>query len=360
MRVQPHSIIGECETGVIEMPLEGLQIGYEGAKLPRFQFTHPGQPGWSLFTFDKAILEKLLRVRNFEVCKQVREINRRMDDMKRLKVTLAFLAGFLVFAIVAMNVTGWLLGFVVQRLPVRHEIELGKKAAVEVAQEVDFVAAAPTNEIRVELVKILGNDLAARYPVHVAVYESFMPNAFVLPGGYFYVSTGLLDLAETPEELAGVLAHEAAHLKLRHGLRSIIAGHGHGVFFKWMFGGSRNLVATLSAGADLLVGLSYSREMERQADDDGWDILLAANINPHGIITLFEKLESMEPSGDEDGPRILQTHPPPRERIERMKKKWEESPKKSGFAVLKKIEWHPAEKPAMELLKRLQEKRQSK
>jgi Zn-dependent protease with chaperone function len=358
IRVLPGSLRGECESGVIEMPLEGLEIGCCSGKPPHFTFSHPQVEGWSLQTIDRAILEALLQQRSFAVRKQVQEITRRLDDMKRLKTTIAFVVGFAFLAVVAMNLGGWLVSLAVHRMPVKYEVEIGRKAAEQVAEIVDVVAPAPTNEIKAELVRILGKDLATRYTVIVQVYHSPLPNAFVAPGGYFYVSTGLLSLMETPEELAGILAHEAAHLKLRHGLRTMVSEQGQGLLFKLLFGGSRNLASALSSAGDALVGLSYSRELEMQADDMGWDMLLAANINPRGILTAFEKLQSIE--GDSTEPRMLQTHPPTRERVERMRKKWDRCPKKDGFVALQKIEWKQSQDPTHEFLKLLQKNRHRK
>jgi beta-barrel assembly-enhancing protease len=347
LHVHAASIRGELESETIQMPLEGLRIEAHGRKDREVFFTHPQLPNWTLYTRDTAILREAAFQRNFKVRNQIQEINRRADDWKRLKITVFFALGFLVLAVSAMGAGNWLLTYVVHRVPVRYEAEIGAKVAREVEEQLHVVTTAPTNAIKAQLATILGKHVASRYDLKVAVYESPLPNAFVAPGGYFYLSTGLLRLADKPEELAGVLAHEAAHLKRRHGLRVLISEQGHGFAFKWMFGGNRSLFSSITSAADLLVALSYSRELEHEADDHGWEMLLAANIDPRGTVSIFEKLDASERNLSKlfDVPEILKTHPPTRERIERLKKKWEKCPKKSGFEVLEKIEWNEPENP---------------
>jgi Zn-dependent protease with chaperone function len=356
LKVLSGVITSEFESGVAELPLEGLQIECGRRKEDWVWFTHPAHPGWTFSTPDKTILAERPFQKNFGARRQIQAINTQVDDWKRLKTTVYFVIGFFVVAILAMNLMGWLLDIVVNRIPIRYEVQIGDEVSKKIEEDLMLVSApGTTNAIKAHLSQLLGQKAAAKYDSKVAIYSSLSPNAFVIPGGYFYVSSALLSFAETPEELAGVLAHEAAHLKRHHGMRKLIADQGHGFLFKWIVGNQRNLLTALSAGADLLVNQTYSRELEFEADDQGWDMLLAANIDPRGTISIFKKLDALDAASGKasSSARLLRSHPLTQERIDRLNKKWERCPKKSGFIKLERIAWSETNAPSLDPLLRL-------
>jgi predicted Zn-dependent protease len=129
----------------------------------------------------------------------------------------------------------------------------------------------------------------------------------------------LLEGVETPEELAAVLAHEIAHVRQRHNLRQVAEMAGPVLVAKYLLGSRNSLMATLAVTSAYLGGQRYSRQNEREADTLAWDYLLAANINPEGMLTFFQKLEQTERGLRP--PEILSSHPPTEERIESLKAK---------------------------------------
>ncbi len=126
---------------------------------------------------------------------------------------------------------------------------------------------------------------------------------------------GLLDFAKSPEEVAGVLAHEMGHVIHRHSTQSMVRQMGLTVIFDFLMGGGGSIGAELGS---LVLALSYSREAELQADGTGIEILQEAGLRPVGLSAFFKRLQSE--AGDVTGPfQILSTHPSFAARLDRLK-----------------------------------------
>jgi len=153
----------------------------------------------------------------------------------------------------------------------------------------------------------------------VHVFQSPMVNAFALPGGKIVVFTGLIDKADSPEQVAGVLGHEMAHATLRHGLERIGQSLGMATAVTLLIGNTEGLVA---AGADLfrLASVnSYGRAQESAADAEGVRMLNEAGIDPSGLPKFFEILKHEE--GDiPDAISWISTHPQHEDRIKALEK----------------------------------------
>lgn len=151
------------------------------------------------------------------------------------------------------------------------------------------------------------------FTFHFRVADTDEVNAFALPGGYVTVNRGLIEAAESGEEVAGVIGHEIQHALLRHGTKRILRQMG-----------GRALIALVLGGTDLhmigdatgsLMSLSYDREQESEADVRGIELLVASEMNPEGLATFFARLskDSVRP------PELLSTHPDPGNRAEVIK-----------------------------------------
>jgi len=172
-----------------------------------------------------------------------------------------------------------------------------------------------------------------QFKFHILEYPE--PNAFALPGGHIVVTTGLLKLADTPEELLGVIAHESAHVTQRHALRHEISGKGPIYLVQILTGGRSRAVAALAYPSELLAYESFSQEYEREADTVGWNYLVAAGINPHGMIDMFRKLEAQvgKVKVGREHP-AFDSHPALEKRIAWLEAKWEKLPNQTGFVAL--------------------------
>ena len=169
------------------------------------------------------------------------------------------------------------------------------------------------------------------------ISKSEVPNAFALPGGHVVVSTGLIEMADRPEEVLGVIAHELAHVTQKHHARKIISAAGPIMIFG-VFLHSRNGAANiLTEGSGLMVFQGFSQEYETEADDTGWNYMVAANIDPRGMISMFKKLKAYQAKEEMDHtiPQAFSSHPALDRRILRLEKKWKKLPRQSGFLELK-------------------------
>lgn len=173
----------------------------------------------------------------------------------------------------------------------------------------------------------------AKFTVHVV--DAPVMNAFALPGGYIVVYTGLIDEAESPEEVAGVLAHEMAHVTLRHGMERIAGQAGIVVSVQLIFGDVSGLVALGVELGKYAAQNSYSRDQETEADLEGARMLYEAGLDPLSVVPLFEDLKKHDMPG---ALSWLSTHPQIEDRINRLKAYAATLPKKK-YDKFDEIDW---------------------
>ncbi len=153
---------------------------------------------------------------------------------------------------------------------------------------------------------------SSAYRYQFVILKSDQINAFTLPGGNIFVFSGLIELTETPEELAAVLAHEIGHAEKRHVVSKLVKELSFTVLLSTLSGGDPGLVAQI---LKQIVGNSFGREQENEADRFGMRLLEKANISPKNIARFFERLNSKDLDYDENM-EILMTHPHNNKRIE--------------------------------------------
>jgi Zn-dependent protease with chaperone function len=198
--------------------------------------------------------------------------------------------------------------WVVKRMPPGIEQQLGESVLAQTRAQSKMVESGPA----FDAVQAIGQRLA-RPGESLRFYVAERPevNAFAAPGGVVVVFTGLLRTADSAEEVAGVLAHEIAHVELRHSLRQLVKVAGLRVLFSAVLGDYGQLAGW---GAQL-TELKFSRDAEREADARGLARLVEARIDPQGLPRFFTKLEKTEGAAA-SLPAVLSTHPATRERLE--------------------------------------------
>lgn len=159
------------------------------------------------------------------------------------------------------------------------------------------------------------NKKADGFTFKVRVVDAPVVNAFALPGGFIVVYTGLIRAAETPEQLAGVLAHEMAHVTLRHGMRRIAQSLGVVAMIQLVFGDVSGVAAVVVELLREGALSSYSRDQEREADRLGVRTLIEHGIDPQALADFFALLRRREPSLP-SAVSWLGSHPELGERIE--------------------------------------------
>jgi hypothetical protein len=198
------------------------------------------------------------------------------------------------------------------------EVRLGREAAAEVDRQAKFV----DDPLITEYVNRVGQNIVlhsdSKVPFTIKVIDSDEVNAFALPGGFFYVNKGLLLAADNEAELAGVMAHEIAHVAARHAVENQTkatlleyAALGGSIFL----GGIPGMIYQNTAGIGLLgIFMKFSRSAEEEADKLGVQYMYAAGYDPGAMATMFEKLEAKNKKKPGLIARAFSTHPAPPDR----------------------------------------------
>lgn len=200
------------------------------------------------------------------------------------------------------------------------EIALGK----QLAQEVEREAKVIDDPVIAEYVNRVGQNLVrnsdAKVPFTIKVLDSEEVNAFALPGGFFFVNSGLVMKADTESELAGVMAHEIAHVAARHGTRQATRGTiiNYASIPLIFMGGWTGYAIRQGAGLAIPLGfLNFSRGFEREADFYGLQYLYKAGYDPTAFVDFFEKIQSLEKKKPGTISKVFSTHPMTDDRIKK-------------------------------------------
>ena len=195
---------------------------------------------------------------------------------------------------------------------IEREIALGK----QLAQEVQRQAKVVDDRIVSEYVSRVGQNLVrnsdAKVPFTIKVLDSEEVNAFALPGGFFFVNTGLILKADSEAELAGVMAHEIAHVAARHATKQATRGQivNLASIALIFMGGWTGYAIRQGAGLAIPLGfLQFSQGFEREADYLGLQYLYKAGYDPAAFVDFFEKIQSMEKKKPGTLSKVFSTHP---------------------------------------------------
>ncbi len=194
-----------------------------------------------------------------------------------------------------------------------RELAIGRQLSLEIEQSAKMVEDPMVTEYinRVGQNLVLHSD--AKIPFTIKVIDSDEVNAFALPGGYFFVNKGLILAADNEAEIAGVMAHEIAHVAARHAMENQgkLQAINYGLLATIIFGGGIAAPIAQNAGgfAQLLSFLKFSRNAEMEADMLGVQYLYAAGYDPTAMATMFEKLNEKNKKKPGTLAKIFTTHP---------------------------------------------------
>ncbi len=182
-----------------------------------------------------------------------------------------------------------------------------------------------------EYVNRVGQNLVrnsdAKVPFTIKVVDDESINAFALPGGFFFVNTGILLNADNEAEMAGVMAHEIAHVAARHGTCQATRGDivNYGSIPLIFLGGWTGYAIRQGMGLAIPMGfLSFSRGFEQAADNLGLQYMYKAGYDPSSFVDFFEKVQSQEKRKPGTMSKVFSTHPPTDERIKNAQKNIQE------------------------------------
>src|SRR5918993_1776966 len=233
--------------------------------------------------------------------------------LKKVAITTAFFLGLSTTAIGALRL-----------ISVKDEIALGRQAQQDVRRQVPELR----DRVVSNYVESIGRRLAARadgprYPYSFDVANKRDINAFALPGGPIWVHRGALDAAQNEAQLAGVLAHEIAHIANRHAADQITKGTfanaGLGLLGALLGGGNGAQIAQIGAGlAAQSMMMKFSRDAEREADVKALQYMKAAGYDPRGMVEFLQVLRSRQGRDPGSVQTFFASHPAPSERVARL------------------------------------------
>jgi len=198
------------------------------------------------------------------------------------------------------------------------EIAMGK----QYAQQVEMTSKMVTDPVVNEYVNRVGQNLVrnsdAKVPFTIKVIDSDEINAFALPGGFFYVNSGLILAADNEAEMAGVMAHEIAHVAARHATRQATRGEWANLMtIPLIFvGGGAGYAARAAASFLIPMGfMKFSRGFESEADHLGLEYMYKTGYDPQAFIAFFEKIEAQEKKKPGTLAKAFSTHPQTPDRV---------------------------------------------
>lgn len=223
---------------------------------------------------------------------------------------------FFFLGLVALVVVGylWVLPFTAERLALLLPLEVDRQ--IGQASYNSVMLGMDEDSTRSVVLQRFGDKLALseKFDLRFHLVESDQVNAFAMPGGDIVVFSGIVDGMEHPEQLAALLAHEATHVDERHSMRMMVRQMAGYLFLSLLVGDVNAVIGLLAENADNLRNLSYSRNLETDADRHGMERMQAAGVDPKGMVQLLQLLEA-EAGDMPDELSFLSSHPLTEERI---------------------------------------------
>lgn len=226
----------------------------------------------------------------------------------------------------------------VDRIPVEWEQKLGETVYQDFLSKETVLKDGPAVSAVQEMTQRLTEKIPnSPYKFQVSVVQSPVVNAFALPGGYVVVFTGLMNKAESGEEVAGVLSHELNHVLQRHGMARMVKMLGLAAVVGIVLGDQQGVLGLAKQLGMELATLKFGRAQETEADITGLRLLSDARIAPDGMIRFFARLSEK----DKERVELFSTHPMSAARAERLKAELAALPKRTPIPFT--FEWRPVQ-----------------
>jgi len=270
-------------------------------------------------------------------------LERAAEQVRRARRSHRLLWSSVVGALVGFGLLLWfgsdlIVEWAVGRIPIEWEQKLGESVYQDFLSKETVLKDGPAVSAVQEMTQRLTEKIPDNpYKFQVSVVQSPVVNAFALPGGYVVVFTGLMNKAESGEEVAGVLSHELNHVLQRHGMERMVKMLGLAAVVGIVLGDQQGVLGLARQLGMELATLKFGRAQETEADLTGLRLLSEARIAPDGMIRFFERLS------EKDGARVelFSTHPMSAARAERLKAELAALPKRTPVPFT--FEWKPVQ-----------------
>lgn len=274
--------------------LQAMVAGFDHDQL-QLTWRHDDQMDWSIIPADAEEQKKLVAVLPHEDVEGFLQWKRTTKSQSRVWKSIIYTTGFFVVALSLLvwqhdRVTTW----AANRVSMKTEKRIGESVLKSLNPEANFLKQGKA----VQTVQEIGQKLTAGSAYQYQWYVSKDPevNAFAIPGGIIVVNSGLLKLADSPDELAAVLAHEVQHVEQRHVLKNMLNSAAMATVMLVVLGDTNAIVMMM---AHQVSTQYFSRQVESDADIKGVQLLQAKNIDPRGMASLFKRMDSEQGAGEE-------------------------------------------------------------
>lgn len=273
-----------------EWSLDDCEIEVGGAAKGLIYLKNEGQKEVVLYTRDKSFL-KHSHLRNHQGLKSKAKHHHRFYQ-KRMAVYVSVVLGLLLLPILFYMFKTPIIKKVAQTVPVSWEKEAGDQLFKTLKGQYQIIddkeISAQLEEVFTPLLEVVP-DSEVKFKFYLCADPSL--NAFALPGGHVVINSGTIDKLSSIEELYGVIGHEMAHVTERHHIRGIIGNLSTFLIFRGFLGDEAGIIGAIGESAGSLESLFYSRNFERESDEVGLNYLVAAKIDPQGMVSFFEKIK---------------------------------------------------------------------
>ena len=340
INVNSYGITFKCESQKVEFPFHLLEITHGGNNRELIFFAHPNKAGLTFYTTQKAILNEPVFHEDPELKAQITVVK---SSRRKIVIGTSFAFGIVIAIIVSLFLLkDTFVEALAHKAPKEWEAEIGDKLFESIKIQYKFIHNdSLEREFLVAAKPLIDQVKKDGTKVEFFFIKDASINAFALPGGKVVIQTGLIDHAKSWEEVLGVVGHELAHVTRRHHLRGVINNLGLYVIVSSLIGDVNSAGgAVISAGGNL-ASLSNSRTFETEADETGMDYLIAAHIDPKGMISFFKTLQKESGKKTDDYTKFISTHPSTNDRIQHLNellknKKYYIKPVNGDFKAFKK------------------------
>jgi beta-barrel assembly-enhancing protease len=279
--------------------------------------------GMKFYCADSNFIKELKKMKIPLLRFQFKEIEKSKSKTRALVLIILFT--MVLVSCIAWSGRKFILNLAINQIPLSWDKKIGELSFKQIEFKESFVKDASVLKTLDSIVapfKLTSDINLKKHAWKVHLVEGPEVNAFAIPSGDIVIYSGLIFRARSVNEIQGVVAHEIAHVLLRHGIKNMGTQLGLMSIASLILGDLHGLIMIGEQGAQI-ASLSFSRDFEREADSTGFELLQNAGLNTNGLALFFESLQKMEEGDLQRALKkvsFLSTHPPTEDRIEFLNK----------------------------------------